>query len=73
MDFNANFGYKVRTVEEESEYRKEYIQFIESDKFENLIIYVYGFMKDIFIEGPILREEMVSIINLLESEIETHK
>lgn len=73
MDFNANFGIKVRTIEEKSEYRKEYIHFIESDKFENLIIYVYGFMKDIFIEGPILREEMRSILNLLESEIETHK
>ena len=29
-------------------------------------------MSSIFTEGPILREEMKSIINLLESEIEKH-
>jgi hypothetical protein len=29
-------------------------------------------MNQIFIEGPILREEMVFIISLLESEIEKH-
>jgi hypothetical protein len=30
-------------------------------------------MKDIFTEGPVLREEMASIINLLESEIEKYE
>ncbi len=30
-------------------------------------------MTDIFTEGPILREEIVSIINLLEEEIEKHE
>jgi hypothetical protein len=32
-----------------------------------------AWMRAIFEEGPILREEMSSIINLIESEIKTHK
>ena len=32
-----------------------------------------GWMGPIFEEGPILREELVSIINLLEEEIEKHE
>jgi|GEM_PF-4282944 len=30
-------------------------------------------MIDIFIEGPVLREEMLSIIDVLEVEIEKHQ
>ena len=70
-DFNARFGFKERTAEEKSKYRIKFIQFIESDKFESIMTYVYGFMRSIFIEGPALQEEMTSIISLLESEIET--
>ena len=70
MDFNVNFGFKERIAEEKKKFRKEYIQFIESDKFENLMIFVYSFMQDVFTEGPALQNEMMSIINLLESEIE---
>ena len=73
MDFNANFGFKERTVEQRSNYRKEYIEFIDSEKLENIMSYIYGYMSDIFNEGPILREELVSIINLLETEIEKHE
>ena len=48
------------------------IKLIESDKYENILAFIRGHMNDTFVEGPVLREEMVSIINLLESEIKKH-
>lgn len=58
---------------EQMEYKQEMIQLIESDKYENLVVYIYSYMRDIFTEGPALQEEMGSIINLLQSEIENHE
>lgn len=72
MDFNVNFGFKERTIEEKTQFKNDYLQFIETEKFENIIIYIYGYMTDIFVEGPILRTEIESIVKLLESEIEKH-
>ena len=70
LNFNASYIIDERTEEEKTKYKEELIKLIESDKYENLLVYVYGYMGDTFKEGPILREEMVSTINLLESEIE---
>ena len=72
INFNLVRGINKSTEEEKSAYKNDLVKLVESDKYENLLVYVYGYMIDIFIEGPLLREEMVSIINILESEIETH-
>ncbi len=72
MNFNAIHSLYERTEEENIRGKNDLVRLIESDKYENLLTYVYGHMIDTFVEGPILREEMISIINLLESEIEKH-
>lgn len=36
-------------------------------------MFLRAWMSSIFTEGPILREELVSIINVLESEIKKHE
>ena len=36
------------------------------------MMHLGSWMTDIFTEGPVLREEMVSIISSLEEEIENH-
>ncbi len=72
MSFNIAHQIKESTAQEKAELKQSLIKLMQSDKFENLMVFVYGHMTDIFTEGPILREEMVSIINVLESEIETH-
>ena len=71
---NFNLGqpnYSI-TKEEELRIKDKYIKFITSKKYESILFYLKSWRKDIFTEGPILREEMVSIINLLEEEIEKH-
>ncbi|MFD2822470.1 DUF6090 family protein [Lacinutrix iliipiscaria] len=72
MDFNLIFNNSEINEDEKTFYKNDLIKLLESDKFENLLIYVYSYMKDIFTEGPVLKEKMVSIINLLEKEIEKH-
>ncbi len=72
MNFNLIYGIKEGSREELTELNQNTIQLIESDKYENLLVYVYGYMREIFTEGPILREEMRSIINLLQSEIKKY-
>lgn len=72
MNFNAVFGLKEMSEEEQMEYRSILENILAADKYENLLIYIYGHFKPIFEEGPILRKEMELIINLLESEIEEH-
>ncbi len=62
----------LATKEEELRIKGKYIKLIESDIYEGQLIFLIGWMSTIFEEGPILREEMTSIINLLESEIEKH-
>jgi hypothetical protein len=71
---NFNFFYNKMKMndEEKIKYKEELIKRIESDTYGNLLIYIYGYMREIFTEGPILKEEMVSIISLLESDIEKH-
>ncbi|MFL0352932.1 DUF6090 family protein [Xanthomarina sp. GH4-25] len=73
MDFNLIFNNIEITEEEKTIYKSDIIKLYESDKFENLMVYVYSYMRDIFTEGPMLREKMISIINLLELEIEKHE
>ena len=72
LNFNMEWKLEQFTNEEYIEYKNDVIKMIETDKYENLLIYIKGYMTDIFTEGPFLRAEMVSIIKLLESEIKTH-
>lgn len=70
-NFNFSKGSDEKTIES-IQTKENFIKLIESFEYNNLLIYIKGWMFGIFDEGPILREEMVSIINLLESEIEKH-
>ena len=72
VDFNFELGNNEIT-EESISLKESYIKIIESAEYNNLLKFSRGWMKDIFREGPILREEIVSIINLLESEIKKHE
>lgn len=68
-----SFNYDSDIVSSETVQVKEnFIKIIESQEYNNLMMYLRAWMISIFEEGPILREEMVSIINLLEEEIEKH-
>ena len=60
------------TKEEGSRLNDKYIKLITSKKYESILVYLRSWMKGIFTEGPILREEMIAIIDLLKSEIEKH-
>ena len=72
-------NYKVRrglvtaSKDEELRIKDKYVKYIESDIYETQLTLLSGFMKDIFIEGPALREELNSIIELVETEIEIHQ
>lgn len=57
---------------EAQEVKENLIKFFKSQQYNNIMIPLNGWMGPIFIEGPILREEMISIINLLDSEIEKY-
>ena len=59
--------------EEALEIKKNLINFFESQQYNNIILQLSGWMRPIFEEGPILRKELVSIINLLEDEIGKHE
>lgn len=72
-DFETFINFRERTKEEERLEKDAYIEIYQSNKFENILIFLIAHMAAIFEEGPILREEMSSIINLIESEIKTHK
>ena len=56
-----------------SEIKQNLLKFFESQQYNNIINQLNGWMRAIFEEGAILREELVSIINLLEEEIEKHE
>jgi len=71
-DFESFLNIRKRTKEEGRLEKQNYIEIYESKKLENLLIFLIAHMSAIFEEGPILREEMTSIITLLESEIEKH-
>ena len=53
--------------------KENYIKILQSQEYNNIVTHLSAWMSSIFIEGPILREELVFIINLLESEIEKFK
>ena len=69
-------NYKVRrglvkpSKDEEHRIKENYVKYIESDIYESQLTLLSGYMKDIFNEGPVLREELYSIIELIETEIE---
>lgn len=58
--------------DEAMEIKQNLLKFFKSQKYNNIVVQLNGWMSAIFEEGPVLREEMVSIINLLEEEIEKH-
>ncbi len=69
----SNFNYNSEvTTSEFVPPKGNYIKIIESQEYNNLMLFLRAWMSSIFVEGPILREEIVSIINSLESEIEKH-
>jgi len=70
--FNYNSRNKEITTES-IQTKENYVKIIESFEFNNLMVHLRAWMSTIFEEGPILREEIVSIINLLELETEKHK
>ena len=76
-NFPSKFGvwskFRERTIEEEKVAKQAYIDLYKDQAFENMMTFLIAYMSAIFEEGPILREEMVSIIGLLEEEIEKHK
>lgn len=65
-------GETIVSKEEEQRIKEKYVKFIESDIYEGHLIFLRSWMNSIFVEGPVLKEEMVSILNSLESEIEKH-
>ena len=71
-DFNFSKGGDEKSMES-IQVKENYIKLIKSNEFNNLMMHLRGWMRAIFGEGPILRKEMVSIINLLEEEIKKHK
>jgi hypothetical protein len=72
-------NYKVRrglvkaSKVEERRIKEKYVKYIESDIYESQLTMLSGYMKGIFNEGPELREEFYSIIELIETEIEIHQ
>ena len=72
-NFNIRKKNYLLTEQEKLRTKKKFIKIIESDTYVSMLDLLRGWMISIFDEGPILREEMVAIINLLESEIEKFK
>ena len=71
--FKVWMGIRARTENEKLKHKQAYLNLYKDNTYENMLIFLIAYMSSIFEEGPILREEMISIISLLESEIETHK
>lgn len=71
---NYNFFRKKTLVSKDEEIRikEKYNKLVDSDVFKSNLTLLSGWMASVFDEGPILREEMVSIVSLLESEIENN-
>mgnify|MGYP006998119058 FL=1 len=69
--FVKNFAFYVRprTKEERHKDSINYLKVIPSREFQNQMIYITYAMQGIFIEGPGLRKELVSIINMIDKEI----
>ena len=65
-----DFNFDSKDILESEKVKDKYIRLFKSFEFDKLMQQLRGWMRSIFEEGPVLREEMVSIINLLEEEIE---
>ncbi len=61
------------STEERERIKKKYIKLIESESYESQLVFLDGWLKDVLIAGPELRNEMVLIVKLLEQEIEKHE
>lgn len=71
-EFQVWGGIRKRTEKEKLLHKEGYLKLYRNNAVENIMTFLMLYMAAIFEEGPILREEMVSIISLLESEIEKH-
>ena len=70
--FKVWMSIRERTEGEKLTHKQAYLDLYKDNTYENMLTYLIAYMAAIFKEGPILREEMTSIINLLELEIEKH-
>ena len=68
-----NFNFNSNDIVESERVKDYYIKIFTSWEYDKLMQHLRGWMRSIFNEGPVLREEMASIINLLESEIEKYE
>ncbi|BAO75614.1 DUF6090 family protein [Winogradskyella sp. PG-2] len=59
--------------EEEQRIKKKFIKFIESDQYENHLTMLRAWLESVFKKGNVFRQEIVSIISLLDVEIEKHE
>lgn len=64
-----SFKFNSKDILESKKVKDNYIKVFKSFEFDKLMQHIRGWMRPIFEEGPILREEMVSIIYLIEEEI----
>ncbi|MDT0558097.1 DUF6090 family protein [Ichthyenterobacterium sp. W332] len=67
-----NFKFNSKDILESKKVKNNYIKIFKSFEYDKLMQQLRGWMRSIFDEGPIFRKELVSIINLLEEEIEKH-
>ncbi|MGA1227169.1 MAG: hypothetical protein ACO3VF_08070 [Tamlana sp.] len=51
INFFIAHGTEESSKNKQMEYKQDMIQLIESDKYENLLVYIYGYMRGIFIEA----------------------
>jgi len=65
-----SYNFNKNDIVESAKVKDNYINAFSSFEFDGLMRDLREWMQSIFDEGPILREEMLSIINLLEEEIE---
>jgi translation initiation factor 2B subunit (eIF-2B alpha/beta/delta family) len=71
-NYQVRRGLVQASEDEKQRIKDKYVKFIESDIFESQLSLLSGYMNQIFKEGPALREELDSIIKLIEIEIEAH-
>ena len=67
-----SYNFNENDIVESAKVKDNYLKAFSSFEFDVLMRNLRGWMQSIFEEGPTLREELVSIINLLEEEVEKH-
>ena len=67
-----SYNFNENDIVESAKVKDNYLKAFSSFEFDGLMRNLRGWMQSIFEEGPTLREELVSIINLLEEEVEKH-